>query len=56
MSANTTGTSCSLHKKFTMKLNKKHQKIALYIFVLPFIISFLVFFLYPIINTIIISF
>ncbi|NLM28565.1 MAG: sugar ABC transporter permease [Clostridiaceae bacterium] len=40
------------HRKFAFR----RQKIAPYIFVMPFIISFLIFFLYPIINTVIMSF
>lgn len=55
MTANTTGTT-NLPKKSFRKIKLKQQKIAPYIFVLPFIISFLVFFLYPIISTVIMSF
>lgn len=33
----------------------KQEKIAPYVFVLPFILTFLIFFLYPIISTIIMS-
>ncbi len=42
--------------KAGMKVHLKQQKIAPYIFVLPFIISFSIFFLYPIISTVIMSF
>jgi arabinosaccharide transport system permease protein len=43
-------------EKAGRKLDLRQQKIAPYIFVLPFILSFSIFFLYPIISTVIMSF
>lgn len=43
-------------RKRKSKFGFKQEKIAPYIFVLPFIVSFLIFFLYPIISTTIMSF
>lgn len=40
----------------TSRLTANSMKIAPYIFVLPFILSFLIFYLYPIISTVIMSF
>jgi len=57
MNANTTTRTVELSsKKMSKKLNLRQQKIAPYIFVLPFILSFSIFFLYPIISTVIMSF
>lgn len=52
LSTPTTSTS----KKYGKSKKINMQKVAPYIFVLPFIITFLVFFLYPIISSVIMSF
>lgn len=56
MTVNTTNSMKLQPKKSTRKVHLKQEKIAPYIFVLPFILTFLVFFLYPIIATVITSF
>ncbi|MHB8062989.1 MAG: carbohydrate ABC transporter permease, partial [Ruminiclostridium sp.] len=50
------GTPALKPKKAKKKVHLRQEKIAPYVFVLPFILTFLVFFLYPIISTIIMSF
>ena len=56
MTVNTTNTMKLQPKKPRRKVHLKQEKIAPYIFVLPFILTFLVFFLYPIISTVLTSF
>ena len=56
MNTGTVKNTEPLPKKAGKRIHLKQQQIAPYIFVLPFIISFLVFFLYPIVSTIIMSF
>lgn len=60
MSVNTTPSSNSrpVYKKApaTLRQFAYNQKIAPYVFVAPFVITFLLFFLYPIISTVIMSF
>lgn len=56
MTANTIANTELLPDKMGKKLHLKQQKIAPYVFVLPFILSFSIFFLYPIISTVIMSF
>ncbi|EGD46188.1 binding-protein-dependent transport systems inner membrane component [Ruminiclostridium papyrosolvens DSM 2782] len=56
MTVNTTNTMKLQPEKPRRKVHLKQEKIAPYIFVLPFILTFLVFFLYPIISTVLTSF
>lgn len=56
MNINTASSIELKPKKASKKFHLKQEKIAPYIFVLPFILTFLVFFLYPIISTVIMSF
>ncbi len=56
MNTCTVKNTVPIPKKAGKRIHLKQQQIAPYIFVLPFIISFLVFFLYPIVSTIIMSF
>ena len=56
MAVNIIGTPKLEPKKVNRKVHLRQEKIAPYVFVLPFILTFLVFFLYPIISTIIIDF
>ncbi len=56
MDAGTVKNTEPLPEKAGKKMHLKQQQIAPYIFVLPFIISFSAFFLYPIISTVIMSF
>lgn len=56
MTVNTTTSATEYVPKKKKKYKLKQHKIAPYIFVFPFILSFLVFFLYPIISTVVMSF
>ncbi|MCX7711699.1 MAG: sugar ABC transporter permease [Clostridia bacterium] len=56
MSADVVRTPGLQPKKVKRKLKFKQENVAPYVFVLPFIVSFLIFFLYPIISTGIMSF
>ncbi len=56
MSGNIHSSRARENRKATGKRSINSEKIAPYIFVLPFILSFLLFFLYPIISTVHMSF